>query len=91
MAKIVLWNRAKRHRRMLVLNLTKSVAAVTVENRTSETNKRGETRKRVSTKMVPDSLRIPAGAKVMVDSAVLQCPEVAKQIKARNLVVLGGE
>jgi len=91
MAKIVLWNRAKRNRRMLVLNLTKSVAAVSVENRTTETNKRGETRKRVSTKLVPDSLRIPAGASVMVDESVLKCPEVAKQIKARNLVVFGGE
>lgn len=91
MAKIVLWNRAKRNRRMLVLNLTKSVAAVSVENRTVETNKRGETRKRISTKLVPDSLRIPAGAKVMVDESVLKCPEVAKQIQSRNLVVLGGE
>lgn len=91
MGKIVLWNRAKRYRRMLVLNLTKATAAVSVENRTSETNKRGETRRRVSTKLVPDSIRIPAGGKILVDASVARCPEVAKQIAARNLVVLGGE
>lgn len=91
MTKIVLWNRAKRNRRMLVMNLTNNVASVTVENRTVEMNKRGEQRRRVSTKLVPDSLRIPAGARVMVDASVAKCPEVAKQIKAGNLVVLGGE
>lgn len=91
MANIVLWNRSKRPRRMLVLNLTKSVAAVTVENRAVETNKKGELMTRVSKKLVPDSLRIPAGARVEVDSAVLKCPEVKRHIKARDLIVVGGE
>lgn len=91
MAKIVLWNRSKRPRRMLVMNLTKGVEAVKVENRTSETNKRGQTAKRVSTKLVPGALRIPAGAKVEVDAAVLGCPEVARHIKSRDLAVIGGE
>jgi hypothetical protein len=91
MSTVVLLNSKKRPPRMLVLNLTRLVASVTVENRTTEESRDGARRKRVSQKSVPDSLRIPAGASVEVPASYLGCPDVAAAVARRDVVVLRKE
>lgn len=86
MANVILENRTKRPRRMLVFNLTRNVATVKVVNRTTEETRQGERRKRVSSKLVPDSIRVPyGGGQVEVDEKVLGVPDVAAAISRREL------
>ena len=87
MANVTLVNRTKRPPRMLVLNLTRQVAPVQVENRTTEESRDGTRRKRVSTKLVPAAVRIPARGEAEVDEVCLGCPDVAAAIARREILV----
>lgn len=84
---VTLVNRTKRPRRMLVLNLTKAVAPVSITNRTTEESRQGDRRTRVSRKLVPDSLRIRHGGSETVPATYLDAPEVKAAIKAGDLAV----
>lgn len=86
MSDVILVNRTKRPKRMLVLNLTTKVAAVKVTNRVTVEDKQGNRRKKVTSKLVPDSIRIRAGGRTgPLPEAVLSCPEVKQAIAARDL------
>lgn len=88
MSDVILVNRTKRPRRMLVLNLPKQIAAVKVTNRTTEESRDGARRKRVSTKLVGGSLRIMAGGESEpLDPKVLRAPDVKAAIAARHVTV----
>lgn len=87
MSNVILMNRTKRPRRMLVLNLTKAVAAIEVTNTTTDETRQGERRKRVSSKLVPDSIRIPSGGQLEVSERTLSAPDVKAAIARRDIVV----
>lgn len=87
MSNVILMNRTKRPRRMLVLNLTKAVASVEVTNTTTDETRQGERRKRVATKLVPDSIRIQSGGQLEVSTRTLSAPDVKAAIARRDIVV----
>ncbi len=88
MANVILENKTKRPRKMIVLNLTLGALALKVVNRTTEESKDGLRRARVSSKLVPGAIRIPSGGKLEVPESYLGCPEVKAAIARREIRVI---
>lgn len=89
MANVILENRTRRPRRMLVLNLPRELAPVRSTVQTRVEAKDGTRRMKIVDRNIGDSLRIPHGCVSQpIPEKLLTAPEVRKVVKAREVRVI---